>query len=318
MISTGSKVIYEAFGLQIQSDFLMPELPLHKNQEQAEIIIRNADLSGLWEEAAKPRQLLYVRENMVLFQVPGTATFCVQSGDTVLVSPLEGMDEDKVRLYLLGTCMAIILIQRKILPLHGSAIKIGKKAYAIVGESGAGKSTLASALIHKGFQLVSDDLIAVSFDEHQRPIVTPSFPQQKLWEESIQQLDMKVMNYRPLFERENKYAIPVNEHFYREPLPFGGVFELVKSNEEGIELQKLQGLKGIQTLHRQTFRNFLIPLLGLQEWHFESSVQFLKDIEVYQLRRPSNGFSALYLAETILSTIGGRNHIESYKQYTTS
>ena len=38
--------------------------------------------------------------------------------------------------YLLGTCMGTILMQRKILPLHGSAIEIEGKVYAIVGDSG--------------------------------------------------------------------------------------------------------------------------------------------------------------------------------------
>ena len=39
--------------------------------------------------------------------------------------------EDKIRLLFLGTCMGALLIQRKILPLHGSAIEIDGKAYAI-------------------------------------------------------------------------------------------------------------------------------------------------------------------------------------------
>ena len=57
--------------------------------------------------------------------------------------------------------MGAILMQRKILPLHGSAIAIDGKAYAIVGDSGAGKSTLASAFLKRGYQLLSDDVITV-------------------------------------------------------------------------------------------------------------------------------------------------------------
>ena len=74
-------------------------------------------------------------------------------------------DEDKIRLYILGTCMGALLMQRKILPLHGSAIAIDGKAYAFVGDSGAGKSTLASAFLSKGYKLLSDDVIAVSLSE---------------------------------------------------------------------------------------------------------------------------------------------------------
>lgn len=231
MIRTETKLSYEAFGLHVESDFAMPELRVHRDQEHADIRIRKADLSRLWQRVAKPRKLIYVLDHNVLFQVPDTATFYIESGLTITVSPLGEADEDKIRLYILGTCMAIVLLQRKILPLHGSAINIGGKAYAIVGESGAGKSTLASVLVRRGFSFVSDDLIAVSFDERGDPIIFPSYPQQKLWKESIQQLNMNVSRYRPLFERENKYAIPIDEGFHSEPIPFGGVFELVKASE---------------------------------------------------------------------------------------
>ena len=75
-----------------------------------------------------------------------------KDGNKIIVSPLDEIDEDVIRLYILGTCMGAILMQRKILPLHGSAIAINGKAYAIVGDSGAGKSTLASAFLKKGYQ----------------------------------------------------------------------------------------------------------------------------------------------------------------------
>ena len=80
------------------------------------------------------------------------------------------MDTRIFRLYILGTCMGAILMQRKILPLHGSVIAIDGKAYAIVGDSGAGKSTLASAFLKRGYQLLTDDVIAVSFSEDRHSV----------------------------------------------------------------------------------------------------------------------------------------------------
>ena len=51
-----------------------------------------------------------------------------------------------------------------------------------VGDSGAGKSTLASAFLNRGYQLLSDDVIPVSLSQNHIPMVTPSYPQQKLWQ----------------------------------------------------------------------------------------------------------------------------------------
>jgi serine kinase of HPr protein (carbohydrate metabolism regulator) len=78
--------------------------------------------------------------------------FLIQEGRSIIVSPLEEYKEDVIRLYILGSCMGAILMQKRILPLHGSAVAIDGKAFAIIGESGAGKSTLASAFISRGFQ----------------------------------------------------------------------------------------------------------------------------------------------------------------------
>ena len=82
-------------------------------------------------------------------------------------------------------------MQRKILPLHGSAIAIEGKAYAIVGESGAGKSTLAASLLSRGYKLLSDDVIPILLSEKNIPFVVPAYPQQKLWLESLNQFEMK-------------------------------------------------------------------------------------------------------------------------------
>ncbi|WP_238392656.1 hypothetical protein [Paenibacillus antri] len=196
-------------------------------------------------------------------------------------------------------------------------------AYAIVGESGAGKSTLASMLMRCGYPLASDDLIAVSFEngfggDCRGPEIVPSYPQQKLWSESLQRLDMKIGDYRPLFDRENKYAVPIKDRFYGKRLPFGGVFELTKFDVGRVEVSPLRGLEAVRALYRHTFRNFFVPMLGLQQWHLDVSVQLLKYIQMRQLRRPSNGDTALQLAETIISIANRRNQDAARQSYSSS
>ena len=98
-----------------------------------------------------------------MFQIPNIATFSIQNGNKNNCFTFERIQmKMSFDFIYLGTCMGAILMQRKIFPLHGSAVAINGKAYAIVGDSGAGKSTLASAFLNKGYQLLSDDVIAVS------------------------------------------------------------------------------------------------------------------------------------------------------------
>ena len=181
MLKSANKVIYKAFGLRIGSEIEMPELAhINEQDESVDIVIIKDDLTSLWDREGKQGKFV-VKDHLVIFQVLNTATFSIQEGEKIIVSPIEGSEENKIRLYLLGTCMSIVLMQRKILPLHGSAIAIDGKAYAFVGDSGAGKSTLASAFLAKGYQLLSDDVIAVSLSNENIPFVKPSYPQQKLW-----------------------------------------------------------------------------------------------------------------------------------------
>ena len=137
-----------------------------------------------------------------MFEVPELAIFSIEEGQTIFFSPTVHLDENKIRLYLLGSCLGILLLQRRILPLHGSAVAIEGKAYVFIGERGAGKSTIASSFMQKGYPLLTDDVIAVSLLEGDKPWVIPAYPQQKLWLDSLDHFEMNTTDYMPLFDRK--------------------------------------------------------------------------------------------------------------------
>lgn len=317
MIITMKRVVYKGFGYRIISDFPLPELLRCEQENQVDVFIKKVDLTELWLKNAKQYDLFVVTEDMVMFQVPDTGIFCIRAGESITISPADGYDVDKLRLYILGTCMGVLLLQRKILPLHGSAVSIDGKAYAIVGHSGAGKSTLAAVFINKGYQLLSDDVIAVSIC-NRCPVVIPSYPQQKLWQESIHKLGMDNENFLPLFERENKFAVPIKTHFHRDPLPLAGVIELVKSDDQSNEIRHLQGMDRFHLLFRHTYRNFLIERCGLMEWHFNMLAGLMKKINVMLLNRSTSSYTAPHLASLILNEInkqGGSGYDYTHKNF---
>jgi hypothetical protein len=304
MLNVEERVVYKAFGLSVTSEIPLPELfHICNKADSIDIEIKIEDLSKLWSELSNSQNDFVINEKLVLFQIPNIAIFLIQEGRKITVSPTSEYKEDVIRLYILGSCMGAILMQRKIFPLHGSAIAIDGKAYAIIGESGAGKSTLASAFLNRGFQLLTDDVIAVCLSKENNPFVTPSYPQQKLWQESLEKFGMDKGSYRPIYQRETKFAIPIPNQFSPEPLPLAGVFELVKSDHENIELVRIEKLVGLRTLFVHTFRSSLISNLGLMDWHFTMSTRILSQIDIYQLRRPTSTFTAHQLVSIILSSI---------------
>src|SRR5690625_3534043 len=150
MYKTAKNAIYTAFGLNISSDFLLSELKHISYKDcEADLIIKKEDLTTLWTEYVHTDSYYYIKENFCMVRVPDVAIYKIENGKTISVSPFAGSSDDQVRLYILGTCLGVALMQRKILPIHGSCITIDGKGYAIVGDSGAGKSTLASAFINR-------------------------------------------------------------------------------------------------------------------------------------------------------------------------
>ncbi|WP_226667513.1 aldolase [Metabacillus litoralis] len=300
---------YNAFGLDIKSEINLPELKKAKELREEndtiilDLTIQKRDLSTRWKEVSGSNNYFFMQENMFLFNVPNVAIFLVENGERIVVSPTHNSSEDQIRLYLLGTCMGVLFMQRKILPLHGSAIDIDGKAFAIVGHSGAGKSTLASAFIMKGFQLVSDDVIPVTFNDGGFPVVTPAYPQQKLWLESLDEFGIESKNFRPIIDREKKFAIPVGNNFSTKLLPLEGVIELVKTKHDEIEINQIHNLQRLQTLYRHTYRNVFIESMGLMEWHFKTSAKLCKHIKMYQLQRPITRFTAHELTDYILEKV---------------
>jgi uncharacterized protein YlzI (FlbEa/FlbD family) len=305
MIRTEKAFAYTGFGMEIVSEFRIPELTeVTFLSESPDVRIEINDLTKDWYEFNSEARKKFVVENeKVMFEVPDTAIFLIEEGQKIVVSPMLGAEEDKIRLYILGTCMGAILIQKKVLPLHGSALAINGKAYAFIGNSGAGKSTLAAALVKKGYELMSDDVIPVSLSKENIPFVTPTYPQQKLWQESLNHFGMDTNQFRSLFERETKFAVPVNANFSSKPLPLAGVFELVISNDKALVIEKIEGLERFRTLYNHTFRNFLISRLGMENWHFLESAHILNQINVYKLQRTHQGFTVNHLVELIFETL---------------
>lgn len=295
---------YSAFGYAIKSDIPLPELKrLDEGATPVDIIIKCEDLTSAWRETETTPGGFYIEPDCVMFEVVDHAIFSIRSGNEIIVSLCEHYELDVVRLYLLGSCMGALLMQRRIVPLHGSAIEIDGQAYAFIGHSGAGKSTLATVFIDMGYSLVSDDIIPLNLLDHKKvATVTPSYPQQKLWQRSLDHFGMNDHTFRPIYGRGEKYCIPVSS-YRTEPLPLAALFELDKTANDDIIVQQVTGLERLLILFVHTYRNFMLNPLGLLEWHFDMSTSIGERVPLYRIHRPEHGFTAYALANHILETI---------------
>lgn len=277
--------LYEAYGLRIRSEVQLPELHpvIGRDEQEADLLIRLAEIVR-----DLPDNSVEVEDGKLYIKVRDAALYCIEGGHTVTISCTGDSSVEKMRLYLLGTCMGAVLLQRGMLPLHGSAAAVDGKAYVFIGDSGAGKSTLAAALQHRGACLISDDVAAVSWDARGIPYVAYAYPQQRLRQESLEHFGMDSKRYASVPMDEAKYAVPVPFLRERRPLPLGGVYELCTSSDAGAvpRIVEIGKLESIHLLLFHTYRRALVQRLGLKQRHFAQAVSLLKYASVKRLVRP--------------------------------
>ena len=107
----------------------------------------------------------------------------ISNNDKIMVD-VENDDFDSIIPFLLGPVMSTLLDQRGFLVLHGSAVKFNDESIAFVGHGGKGKSTTAINLYKKGYPIVTDDIIAIKFDDDGNPYLYPGYSHVRLAEDS--------------------------------------------------------------------------------------------------------------------------------------
>jgi hypothetical protein len=116
-IRTNIRYRYRAFGLRIESDMPLPELgDAGGPEDRADLAVVRRGNGETVQELAEGEGggRLYAAEGIVAFRVPELAAFRIADGNRIEVYPDFGADEDRIRLYVLGTCMGALLLQRRI------------------------------------------------------------------------------------------------------------------------------------------------------------------------------------------------------------
>ena len=169
---------YYAYGLNILSDIDIPLLKRSKMGE-TDVSVKKGDVKKINSEKEHHIATLG-SEDAVLLRWDSVGGFLVENGNTITVDPNPGTDPYLLSLPLLGPVMAALLSQRGLLVLHGSAVANDQEAVVFLGPSGSGKSSAAAAMHARGYQLVTDDVLAVDLRRDSQPVVAPGLPLLKL------------------------------------------------------------------------------------------------------------------------------------------
>lgn len=295
-----NKYNFYAYGLSISSDIFCPELPAC-HTESVDVTIQYGSVPACIPMAKIETPHVQISPDQCLYRVNNIAQFHITNGKDIVIKPDENADESAIRLLLLGAVMRILMHQRKRLVLHGSAIGVQEGCVIFLAPSGYGKSTLAAAFCHLGFPLVTDDVCLIDVKQDSIPYAIPSFPQIKLWEDSVMKLDMQFKQLRKLLPDMNKFALPLKEKFVETPIPIRHIYNIQISDTDNFSLSPLRGIEKFNALKKNTFREWVLPGLDLEATNFKQCTMLGKQIPMTDISRPRDGFRLDELVDCLKS-----------------
>ncbi len=183
-----------------------------------------------------------------LLDIEGIARYRVSSGTEITIEACPEADEDSIRLFLMGPVFGALLHQRKLLPLHASAIETTKGAVLFAGGSGKGKSALAAAFYARGYRVIADEICVTD------PDCIPAFPRLMLWPDVLDQTGLGNPNVRRVRPTLNKYHVPIERGFASKPSPVHSIYILGRDNAREALLTPVSGFNKVAALGEVIYR----------------------------------------------------------------
>jgi hypothetical protein len=278
---------FTAYGLNIHSEIDLL-LPATSEDSAPDLTIRYANFTnvslenlswdGVWYEYHGRKQLT------LKWDIIGS--YLITSGNEVLINPTGSVNDENIRLPILGTIMAMVLQQRGCIVLHGSAVLMNEQVVIFAGNKGQGKSTLAAWLNHQGFPLLSDDVCAMDSRDKQPLSIRPAFPRIRLNPDVLLHLGDTPDHYPQVHPEVPKRICDMDEGFCTSPSPVGAVCVL-ESGEE-MKLEQLHGMDAVKEILTHMLINRFPENQPdeLRETIFAQSAKTAQTIPVYRLTRP--------------------------------
>lgn len=292
---------YKAFGFNITSDF--PLEGLLPSDGPPEVFIREGRVSVAMPESGGAHAYTVLENNGFAFRIEDIGTFVITGGNLIVFERHHNCDEDSFILYILGTCMGALFMQRGMLPIHGSALELEGKHIIITGESGAGKSTLAATLNQRGYSFLADDIAALGEEEGSGFHIFPAFPRQKLWRDTAERLYGNVDTLSRIPGIRDKYHVSMEGRFITEPRQPDALFELTVHSGKEVVVSPVNGPDKLMLILRNVYRPELIDFLGKQPEYFLKCSRLASSLPVFHIERPVGQFSTNEQINAILACI---------------
>lgn len=295
------KYSYRAFGLNIVSDFELPELVKGNGKNDVEILLGNIEeIDGEFST----NQIFKTDSEEIIYQLKNVAGCRILNGNKAIIMPSPSLSHSTLRLLILTSVLGCILIQRKMSPIHGSSVVIGDSSIIIAGRSGAGKSTLTSTFIEHGYKFLTDDVSVISMDDFGNMYVQPGYPYRKLHKDSADHHSLNIEELERIEYEDEKFLVPVNQYFIDTPKRLLALVEITPMTVDNVSIEKLKGISKLNVLMENLYRGALASHFNSRTYYFERIGDIASKLDVFKMRRPKNQFTCEEQLELILNEVG--------------
>lgn len=280
---------YQVYGLVVQSEVEWSELMSLKSMGDVieDVKIRYDESIQELRSFIDEDQDYYYQEQRTWFNIDQIAVFDVRDGKYITIYPYPDSDMNRIKQYLYGICLGIVLLQRNELAIHGGSVEFNGNGLIIMGDSGAGKSTLTTSLRVKGHSLISDDISVIQLGD--TLTVASGFPQQRLTKNSMKILGYDLDEYQYV-ETDNiiKYLVPTLDSFNDESPSVKVIVELkISKHVNEVKIERLEGSERFRAIYKNLFLIDIKQYIGLDPSYFKKCVNIAEKVPVYRMIRPT-------------------------------
>jgi hypothetical protein len=220
-----------------------------------------------------------------LIKIQGVADYEVIGGRKIRIWPVKGATQKDIEIFLSGLVWATLCHQRGLLPLHASAVTTKGGIAAFAGPSGAGKSTTAALLGTLGYELVTDDMLPISFNREAAPGAWPYLRRLKMYGGAIVQLALtpsEVVSEE--LDKEKYYVCPkcvADDKWYR----LDRIYLL--ENDFASSPARIERITGAEAVHALVDHTYYLDFVldsHLFHDHLALCTKLASTIPIYRLR----------------------------------
>ncbi len=226
-----------------------------------------------------------IAERDFILTISKIAKYRIYDGDFIEVDVCEDADEKSVNLFLNTYALGALLHQRAQISFHGSSFILNGKGVVICGNSGAGKSSISYALCRSEGIFQNDDVTPVKIT-HTGVKMLPLNEKIKLWEQTLNKLNIDFSSLESIRPDLNKFFIPVGDTL-KEETDLHHIIILSVRSEGGFSFRELSGVDKYNALRKSIYRkSYLRGMPETGKIYFSQLLDIARFVRVTEVVRP--------------------------------